>query len=267
MGEGGCCITRYSNGSVYYMSQVDKIMLRFRPIAPKPDARERDSLSGGSPPTSTDQGSSKTARGKRKYNKKSNKKNNNYNKKRKPRSEESKSNHKTSSDDSVVTLSLLPETPGRKESPAKEKSESPIVISFGSKDKSEPLDSRHESLVMVESVTDTWQDVNVLGLNNREKMVNLGRDTCPGFISDGLDRVLWTNNAYDEMVGREGEEVIVRLVMKERVPIMCDAFSCMVRLKSKGAVLVPCDVWRMEGGGFAWRLDVDMALSLGCYNV
>ncbi|CBI15623.3 unnamed protein product, partial [Vitis vinifera] len=42
--KGGCCIARYAGGA-YDMSKVDRIMLRFRPIAPKPTSA--GSVSGG----------------------------------------------------------------------------------------------------------------------------------------------------------------------------------------------------------------------------
>ncbi|KAJ6776897.1 hypothetical protein OIU74_000971 [Salix koriyanagi] len=65
---------------------------------------------------------------------------------------------------------------------------------------------------------------------------------------------------------------MVRLVIKEKLLRFVDcasAFSCWVRLQNSwqkekcSKTAVPCDVWRMDFGGFAWRLDVDSALSLG----
>ncbi|KAJ6418130.1 hypothetical protein OIU84_001503 [Salix udensis] len=110
------------------------------------------------------------------------------------------------------------------------------------------------------------------------------KDTCPGFISDDYGRVTWTNEAYRMMVGQgEGgdRQVFVWLAMKEKVPMAVTvaghkAFTCRVRvqyqkydtcrvnLKEKiSIVTVPCDVWRMDSGCFAWRLDVKAALCLG----
>lgn len=100
-------------------------------------------------------------------------------------------------------------------------------------------------------------------------MVSLQRDTCPGFISDGLNRVLWTNEAYGKMVGGAAEEVVAWLVMKAEVvvPAGIPSFTCRVRVvtfgKDKISLTLPCDVWRMDCGGFAWRLDTTAALSLG----
>lgn len=69
-------------------------------------------------------------------------------------------------------------------------------------------------------------------------------------------------------------EVKVWLVTKEKlVPYMySSAFTCWVRLQYAwkeekfSSQMVPCDVWRMDCGGFAWRLDVEAALGLGRWN-
>ncbi|KAJ6748449.1 VON WILLEBRAND FACTOR A DOMAIN PROTEIN [Salix purpurea] len=140
------------------------------------------------------------------------------------------------------------------------------------------------SCVTVECVTDTWVDVDGLGRTDDEKKINMEKDTCPGFISDDFGRVTWTNEAYRKMVGQgEGgdRQVFVWLAMKEKVPMAVTiaghkAFTCRVRvqyqkydtcrvnLKEKiSIVTVPCDVWRMDSGCFAWRLDVKAALCLG----
>ncbi|KAF5457359.1 hypothetical protein F2P56_021466 [Juglans regia] len=129
-----------------------------------------------------------------------------------------------------------------------------------------------ESLVTVESVTDTCMDVRELGCTDSERIKNLERDSCPGFISEGLDRVQWVNEAYKRMVSQEGDgqsrECTVRLVAKEKLPNVYPAFTGRVRLQhtwrnKKCSKVMPCDVWRMNSGGFAWRLDVEAALSLG----
>ncbi|KAF5479773.1 hypothetical protein F2P56_000564 [Juglans regia] len=131
-----------------------------------------------------------------------------------------------------------------------------------------------ESWVTVASVTDTCMDVRWLGCTDGEIIKNLERDTCPGFISDGLDRVRWVNEAYKRMVSEEGNgqvpECTVRLVAKEKFefPYLHPGFTGHVRLQhtwrnQKCSKVMPCDVWRMEFGGFAWRLDVKAALSLG----
>jgi hypothetical protein len=85
-------------------------------------------------------------------------------------------------------------------------------------------------------------------------------DTCPGFISDGYGRVTWINGAYREMMG----EGVVALVMKVN-GVRVVQFACGSG-RERNSLTVPCDVWRMDCGGFAWRLDVKAALSLrlGC---
>ncbi|PPR99281.1 hypothetical protein GOBAR_AA21394 [Gossypium barbadense] len=133
-----------------------------------------------------------------------------------------------------------------------------------------------ESWVTVECVTETCMDGRELGSTDVDKMKNLEADTCPGFISDGLNRVQWVNGAYKRMLmageGREEwlpPEITVWLVIKQELPTFCTAFSCKVRLQFMwgnkcSTIMLPCDVWKMDGGGgFAWRLDVEAALSLG----
>ncbi|XP_022770130.1 uncharacterized protein LOC111313706 [Durio zibethinus] len=273
-GRGGCCIARYAAAGVYDMSKVDRIMLRFRPIAPKP-------ATGGSVPTKENtEVYSKSGRGKRRHSKESNTMSytKRCNRKRRVLSEEK-----------IVTLPLLPETPDCKDSILKEEKGvvqkvMPLWLSFGQADDKnggfygcDALADRAMlmaprkvrvlgSCVTVECVTDTWVSGDGLGSTDEERKVNLGRDTCPGFISDVTGRVTWTNGAYKEMVGGE---TMVWLVMKQRLPMTTyPAFTCRVRVqyscgKDTSSLTLPCDVWRMDGGGFAWRLDINAALFLG----
>ncbi|CAK9143460.1 unnamed protein product [Ilex paraguariensis] len=314
-GRGGCCIARYA-GCSYDMSKVDRIMLRFRPIAPKPAVG--GSVSDGSTPGKR-KVSVKAGRGKRRYvrdgnsfNKKCN------NRKRKGSPEETDPFDKNNSGGSVsggetaVTLPLLPEEPDPKDSLGGASSGDhsdvtvtidsvknvPIWLSF---DNSHPVNDGHltsgfghvasrtdrtvvmipqpirlvGSYVTVECVTETWVDGYGLGSTDKERVMNLERDACPGFISDCLNSVKWANGAYrEEMLFGPGQvdggDVMrVRLVIKDGVslPEMCPAFTCRLKVvtcgKERSSVTVPCDVWRMEGGGFAWRLDVKAALCLG----
>ncbi|CAK7336649.1 unnamed protein product [Dovyalis caffra] len=323
-GRGGCCIARYAGGGggAYDMAKVDRIMLRFRPIAPKPaTATAASSVSGGGSSPEVSDVSPRSGRGKRKNNNTSSGNNSKKcnsgggNRKRKALSED----NKVVVVDSVVTLPLLPETPDRSDFPAKEtKSEvglgsvspkqvksMPTWLSFGGNVKDHDVGHNQTvdfgvsadrtavmprlmnilgSCVTVECVTDTWVDVDVLGRTDGEKRVNLEKDTCPGFISDGYGRVTWTNEAYRKMVGQGkggDHQVFVWLAMKEKVPMAVTlaghkAFTCRVRVqyqkydtfgangKEKNSMItVPCDVWRMDGGSFAWRLDVKAALCLG----
>ncbi|XP_061989207.1 uncharacterized protein LOC133707739 [Rosa rugosa] len=115
---------------------------------------------------------------------------------------------------------------------------------------------------------------------DEERMRRLERDACPGFISDGWNRVQWLNGAFRRMVMMTRQqqplpEVTVWLWMNEELPHTTNsAFTCQVKLKytvlesqkkekNYYSQSVPCDLWRMDGGGFAWRLDVKAALTLG----
>ncbi|KAF3665124.1 putative transcription factor GTE10-like [Capsicum annuum] len=325
-GRGGCCIARYAagGGGAYDMSKVDRIMLRYRPIAPKPAAG--GSVSGATTPPQKTEVTPSTGRWKRRYVKDHNKNGNSSSSNKKSNSgtstgrkrkaaspEENESSGKTvSGGETVVTLPLLSESPERKEdSPTdhlvkKNEKNAPIWLSFGgnqgrvsNNNNNNDINGQLQLLqgygggvgmdrsrvmfpqpvrvvgswVKVESVTDAWVEVYGLGRTDEEKFVNLGQDTCPGFISDGLNRVRWANKAYKDLVGDGGPagEVVVWLVMKEDVPLpeskTTAAFTCKVRVvrcgKEKNSLILPCDVWRMDGGGFAWRLDTEAALSLG----
>lgn len=157
-----------------------------------------------------------------------------------------------------------------------------------------------ESWVTVECVTDMCMDVRGLGCTDVERIKNLERDTCPGFVSDGLlSKVQWVNEAYRRMVvaetaasqldhgGGRWPEMVVWLISKaydnndnkkNNRNIIVNyrsgftegaGFTCRVRVqymknkKEKCWKIMPCDVWRLDCGGFAWRLDVNAALSLG----
>lgn len=307
-GRGGCCIARYGANGVYDMSKMDMIMLRFRPIAPKPAAGAGSSA--GSSPEKADAYVKSGGRGKRRYVKGNN--SNSSNSSGSSSSGNSSSNKRCSSkkrkaSPEVVTLPLLPETPDRNVSPAglstpAEKKEEaaaaranlPELLSFDGKKKNN--NSKNQvgfwssdrtvvmgvgSCVIVECVTDTWTVDGQLGSTDEERRMSLEMDTCPGFVSDGLGRVTWTNGAYRKMMMMMGHhdhhDVAVWLVVKEESlreimarTVSYTSFTCRVRLvqydtcgKERSSITLPCDVWRMDGGGFAWRLDVKAALSLG----
>ncbi|KAK9684280.1 hypothetical protein RND81_10G198500 [Saponaria officinalis] len=290
-GCGGCCIARYTHhvpnnttataaatatAYPYYtndVSNMDRIMLRFRPIAPKP------TISG--PHSSGSAGSTESVQiglGKRK--RKSN--HNSHNNKR--RKSKSPDNNKTQEPSNggeschVVTLPLLPETPDLI-NPNNNTNDFNNTTKVGST-KSVPTwlcfgPSDHEvvvpSTVTVEGVSDAWLNETGLGCTDEERKRRLEEDTCPGFISDAWSRVWWTNEEYRRMVTGEGrrKEVVVgvKLEMREKVELnavsLYEAFTCRVRVQyGAHTMVVPCDVWRMNGGGFAWRLDVKAALTL-----
>ncbi|KAH6781793.1 hypothetical protein C2S51_007086 [Perilla frutescens var. frutescens] len=130
-----------------------------------------------------------------------------------------------------------------------------------------------ETWIIMERVTDKFEGVG-LGFSDKEKICNLERDTCPGFVSDWTNSVIWMNPAYKKMVAEDEAAAaekgfLVWLVVKEQLPRVCPSFACRVRVtqhKGQGQKwnkILPCDVWRMEFGGFAWKLDVNTALSLG----
>lgn len=140
-----------------------------------------------------------------------------------------------------------------------------------------------ESWVTVECVSGTCMTApsSAQGFGLEERMRRLENDTCPGFISDCWNRVQWLNGAFRRMVMMTRQqqllpEVTVWLWMNEELPYTANntAFTCQVKLKytvaesrnnnkSYYSQLVPCDMWRIDGGGFAWRLDVKSALTLG----
>lgn len=291
--RGGCCIARYGGsgggggGGAYDMSKVDRIMLRYRPIAPRPD-------SGGSSSPPLDSVSPKSRRGKRKYSKENSSSsgggggsvNSNGNSKRcnKRRNEEAKNGSE------IVTLRLLLETPERKEPPRvlvpapESDAAASSWLSFGDDGRHQTakksldltkglLTARTEtvvsSLLTVECVTEGEYE---LGCTDEEKKMNLERDTCPGFISDGLGRVVWTNGSYrDLVIGKDMccSKMSVWLVMNEKPLLTKRAFTCRMRLQytcrdnEVSSITSPCDGWKMNDGGFAWRLDVNAALFLG----
>uniref|UniRef100_A0A1J3HL37 DUF7950 domain-containing protein n=2 Tax=Noccaea caerulescens TaxID=107243 RepID=A0A1J3HL37_NOCCA len=288
--RGGCCLARYGGGpggGGHDMSKVDRIMLRYRPIAPRPN-------SGGSSSPPVDSVSSKSRRGgKRKYSKENSSSsggsvNSNGNSKRCNR-------RRNENGSEMVTLPLLPETPESKASPSQSQARVlapvselgpvPLWLSFGdvgryqTATKASDLTAKTEtvvsSLLTVECVTEGEYE---LVCKDEERKMNLERDTCPGFISDGSGRVIWTNGSYRELViGKEEEnkccsskKMSVWLVMKEKPLLTQRTFTCRMRLqytcrdnKEVSSITSPCDVWRMNDGCFAWRLDVNAALCLG----
>ncbi|KAJ4896876.1 Uncharacterized protein Rs2_23670 [Raphanus sativus] len=300
-GKGGCCIARYTGGAGPYdydLSQADRIMLRFRPIAPKPTS-DHGGGGGGKPVSSREScaGSSDVScrggRGKRKC-----QQTENGGVARRCTRRKRSGKTVVNGGDAKVTLSLLPESPGQSaftdmkmSSAEKQKRQGPFWLSFSDGDDGVITPAYRtvevtrrimvviSSCMTVERVTDAWNDGYGIGRSDEERKMNLARDTCPGFVSDGSGRVTWTNEAYRKMAmdnvqgapeNKSGDsfQVIVRLVMRERPMLTYTAFTCRVKLqftcqdRERCSVTVPCDVWRMDAGGFAWRLDVKAALCL-----
>ncbi|KAL8474615.1 hypothetical protein ACS0TY_030455 [Phlomoides rotata] len=261
--RGGCCIARYAGGAY---DKMDRIMLRFRPIAPKPVSTAGSGFGGGSAAPDNSGTSFKRGRGKR--NGAVSKRINNK-KKRKCSPENTDSGGwVTGGEKEIRTLTLLPEAPDVREPP---KQSFPLGLSFddgrGTVSPAAAMWRRVVvgSLVKVKCVTDAWLMDGCVGRTDEERVRSLDVDTCPGFISDGQNKVRWTNAAYRRMVSGEGAAWVV---VDEGValPVGCAAFTCRVRVvtcgKETNAKTVPCDVWKMDCGGFAWRLDTAAALSL-----
>lgn len=255
-GRGGCCIARYAaaggHAAAYDMSQMDRIMLKYRPIAPKPAA-------SGAVPASSDGGSdghgkASSGRGRRKSSKDSN--NNNSNSRRCTNGRKRKSSSPEQTTDkrytesiptyclgapAAVTLPLLPEAPDL--SPTKQGAHKmPLWLSFnnttttttpGVHDNHNQSHSNNPtvviappqqpqtvvgSYVIVEAVIDTCPPV---GVRVGDDVRALEKDTCPVIVSDGWNRVLWANEAYRRMVVGDtwqDRQVGVGLMMREKVP-------------------------------------------------
>ncbi|KAG5527087.1 hypothetical protein RHGRI_028121 [Rhododendron griersonianum] len=277
---------------------VNPIMLRFRPIAPKPVAGT--SGSGEAQPEKS--GSDTNGRRKRKYVRG---KRDNRCKTKKPE------NGNAAFDRTVLEPPVCTSAAGSNSSHDLAMIRKlPVWLNFDGKldQKSNKMDHdasdrsdltdltavvpqpmrAAESWVTVECVTDAFDRHGGggawLGKTDVERMKNLELDTCPAFVSDGTYSVRWINQAYREMVvaveeeedEEEGSErrsllpeTTVKLVVKEGLPAEYPAFACRVTVeyytlrKSKRSRTMPCDVWKMDYGGFAWRLDVQTALSLG----
>ncbi|CAJ2637159.1 unnamed protein product [Trifolium pratense] len=272
------------------------IMLRFRPIAPKP-VTGNSSTTGELTPTNT-ASSLPGKRTKRKYVRI--RRNNGYVKKNNGNKSPEKVVETTEDMNNVaavVTLQLMPEkeTPLAGDSWCKNVDLNLTVENIQILDNPNPnqdLEKENvrnfldliptaekvvvESWITVESVTGTCmseEGERVSRCTDVEKMKILETDTCPCFVTDGYSRVFWVNDGYKKMVLNDVSkeiEVVVWLKVKESVAwcYSYPAFTCGVRLQytwrnEKCLKMVPCDVWRLECGGFAWRLDVKAALSLG----
>lgn len=256
---------------------LKQIMLRFRPIAPKP-VTDGGSGSGYSDLDNNSNNKLKDVvvgkkRVKRRYVRVKNKKINDINSNSKGKEE--------STEETAVTLELLPRS-------GEDRENSTAVVQVGGWENDllnkkglygvDLISGGVESWVTVECVTTADTLGRLLGCTDVEMVRSLEVDTCPGFVSDGEGGVRWVNPAYRRMVGGGiEEEVVVWLVVKGgRLPVERGGFSCRVKVvyggrdkqkKKKVIQTVPCDVWRMfEFGGFAWRLDLQAALTLAPLN-
>ncbi|KAG2264229.1 hypothetical protein Bca4012_078671 [Brassica carinata] len=270
---------RYA-GKVQDKVSLDSLMLRYRPIAPKPTT--------GQPCGTGDNNNNNNSYGKRpkrKYVRVS--KNNKTTCRGKSRSDVSDGREQTG----VVTLQLMPEKsdPSDDYTPLDQDSLDPSLKTIIGVETLETSTwatfngggtAEVETWVTVESVTGVYDGSSTshaVECTDVEMMDNLGKDTCPAFVSDASNRVVWVNEAYRRNVSGEDwssslslPDVMVWLVAEEStVAMYCNylAFTCRVRMQytwqeTKHTKTVPCDVWKMEFGGFAWRLDTTAALTL-----
>lgn len=269
-------------------SIISRIMLRFRPIAPKPADGEPFP---GAFPAEGPGGAVSRRRVKRKYRVRARKRRSIHDGGKISRSDVSGGETGSrSADTAAATLQLLP---GREEDrelagagsgdgrsqDLQAGSERGGTLKIGSETVGTSDLVVVESRVTVESVGDACMGAGgSFGSTDVERVRSLELDTCPGFVTDKLNRVQWLNAAYVALVtgrcGREEEaeaaaaDVRVEVAKKEELPWWSAAFTCQVRVEHtwrnvRYSKLVPCDVWRLGWGGFAWRLDVKAALSLG----
>uniref|UniRef100_A0A803QL80 DUF7950 domain-containing protein n=1 Tax=Cannabis sativa TaxID=3483 RepID=A0A803QL80_CANSA len=209
-------------GGAHDKSVMNRIMLRFRPIAPKPSGSGSDGTGLGS--------------------------DHNNNKKIDLNRSDLISNNNSSS----YFVENHEDLPMWKRSDQ----------SYGESDRSRGTNGLVvHTWVTVECVTGTCMvDDNrdfgssYSGTDMESVKRNLEKDTCPGFISDGSNSVLWVNAAFKRMVVREEGENNNNDGLLPEIRVVLNKYS---------RVIVPCDLWRMDGGGFAWRLDVEAALTLG----
>ncbi|KAJ4901026.1 Uncharacterized protein Rs2_14977 [Raphanus sativus] len=265
------------DGKVQDKVSVDSLMLRYRPIAPKPTTDQ--------PCGTGDNSYGMSKRTKRKYVRVS--KNNKTTCRGKSRSDVSDGREQAG----VVTLQLLPEKSDLSGgfTPLDQDSLDPSVKTINGVETRETntwamfnggVTAEVETWVTVESVTGVYDGSSsspAVGCTDIEMVDNLGKDMCPAFVSDASNRVVWVNEAYRRNVSGEDwssslplPDVTVWLVAEDStVAMYCNyrAFTCRVRMQytwqeTKYTKTVPCDVWKMEFGGFAWRLDTTAALTL-----
>ncbi|PON43992.1 hypothetical protein PanWU01x14_269280 [Parasponia andersonii] len=293
-------------GGAQDKSVANRIMLRFKPIAPKPASAGSDVVSDRN--QSRPVLSKGIVRKKRKYVKA--RRNSGYTGKKKPAASAILSGENIEEDDRTATLQLLPEKSdldrsinaldlsSNNISSSTSNSSSNGTSACGNFQENRGLPMWLNSKIPDQSygrvlVVHAWVTVECVtgtcmaddregavgyGSKDVERVRILERDTCPGFVSDGSNSVIWVNRAFRRMVVRQAEndgllpEITVGLVIKEKLPSVYSSLTGHVKLQYTllgGVVekyysrMVPCDLWRMDGGGFAWRLDVEAALTLG----
>jgi hypothetical protein len=125
-------------------------------------------------------------------------------------------------------------------------------------------------------VTGTWRD------DEAPHAAACGGDEAPAFVSDRWGRVTWMNLAFSRAVCGSGSgdaasstsasDAGVVLAAKDGAAVpawgTCAGFTCRVRVsysspcRAGGSLVAPCDVWRIDAGGYLWRLDLQATLTL-----
>ncbi|XP_062203183.1 formin-like protein 4 [Phragmites australis] len=306
--KGGCCLApRYGGSSAGAGAQAStawqmgSIMLKFRPIAPKPAAMAPVPSPSPAPvaPAGAGRGKRKAVGGGggrrgRKPNKAATVKpvtavpatvavqkvgERKESEKEKPLSSRSSSSSGMTSVDSSppppppmsqpATLPLLPVSSVEEEVAAAAEEEPAPTHTVGAQLVApRALRPVASSWVTVEDVTVTWRD-------GEAPSAAAADDEAPTFVSDQWGRVTWTNAAFGRAVSAaddgDASAAEVRVGLAGALPAWgtCAGFTCRVRVRHAsprrgGSVVAPCDVWRLDAGGcYLWQLDLQAALTLG----
>lgn len=261
-------------GKAQDKTSVDTLMLKYRPIAPKPTTTSQPFVGD----TST------MRRTKRKYVRVSKNNKSTCRSKNSVRSVSTDLENGQERED-LVTLQLMPErsTPLSLDHNNLDPTVKTIIVGDETCKTDTWLSFKGGEDAVHRVPVETWVTVetvnggsvsHAVGCTDEEIAEALDKDTCPGFVTDGSNRVVMVNEAYRRIVtgGEEDggfeREVIVWLVV-DQTATFCDyrTFTCKVRLEytwreTKYVKTVPCEVWKMEFGGFAWKLDTTAALTL-----
>lgn len=276
---------------------ISKIMQRFRPIAPKPAVGESSDDTKSCRFLGRNRSKRKYVRVRNRNISSGSTNNNDRIIKNRWDGEKIKTDLDKEIDDDdrsdIITLQLLPEKDGD-QAEKRHTDPSDMDPKTGLTILSSLIRKVVESWLTVECVSDTCTDLggyNILQLGRMDQgeerlMRMLEVDTCPWLVSDLSNRVYWVNRAYRRMIGDPDAEVHVRVWLVVAMELM-EEITCMVELygavtcrarvryepstwrkeksqsESEVKMTVPCDVWRIRSGGFAWRLDVESALRLG----
>ncbi|XP_047050472.1 predicted GPI-anchored protein 58 [Lolium rigidum] len=268
--KGGCCLAPRCGGDGGQAWQMGNIMLKFRPIAPKPAAMAPAPVTAPATVAGARKGKRKAAAGGA------------GRRGRKPKKAAAV----------VAATAAPPPTPKadvHKENPLPSPSSSgttsvadssspppppTMFMHASSPDKAADLAPAHlvaslhalrpvASCVTVEAVTATWSD----GASAPSAPASGGEDDAPAFASDRWGRVTWTNLAFSRAAF--ASDVVLAARDGAAVPAWgaCAGFTCRVRVACgasprRGSLVAPCDVWRVGDGGYLWRLDLRTTLTL-----